>query len=342
MTTSQIGQFLRTPTMRLAAIHLAIIMSLSIGFSVVFYHTSDRQFARPAAPPARSESMLWPNDRFDSELRRAMDERFNQTRQALLVRLVWINIVTLFVGGGISYLLARWSLRPIEEAMEAQVQFVSDASHELRTPLTVLQTSNEIALRKKKLPAAEARTLIEHNVEEVKKLRDLSNMLLDLIRSEHKAARESVQLQDVVSEAMTAVVPVAQAKNIAIEDAVPSIAANTNNAILVRIVVILLDNAIKYSPADTQVVLTARQDSDKVLLEVTDQGIGIRASDMPMIFRRFYRADKSRSTTAVHGYGLGLAIAEKLATQIGATITVESVAGEGSTFRVELPVANDE
>ncbi len=337
MMTSQIGQFLRTPTMRLAAIHLAIIMSLSIGFSIVFYHTSDRQFARPAAPPARSESMLWPSDRFDSELRRVMDERFNQTRQALLVRLVWINIVTLLVGGGISYLLARWSLRPIEEAMEAQVQFVSDASHELRTPLTVLQTTNEIALRKKKLPVTEARTLIAHNVEEVKKLRDLSNMLLDLIRSEHRAVRESAQLQDVASEAMTAVVPAAQAKNIAIEDTVPDVAVDTNSAVLVRIIVILLDNAIKYSPVDTQVTLAAHQDGDKVLLEVADQGIGIRASDMPMIFRRFYRADKSRSASVVHGYGLGLAIAEKLAEQIGAKITVESVVGEGSTFRIELP-----
>ena len=340
MTASKMVQFFRTPTARLAAIHLAIIMSLSIGFSVVFYHTSDRQFARPATPPMRSESMLWPNDRFDRELRRAVDERFNQTRHALLVRLVWINIVTLFAGGGISYLLARWSLRPIEEAMEAQVQFVSDASHELRTPLTVLQTTNEIALRKKKLPAAEARTLIEHNIEEVKKLRDLSNMLLDLIRNEHEVSREPVQLQDVVSQAMTAVVPAAQAKGIAIEDTVPDLAVNANSTILVRIVVILLDNAIKYSPAGTQVTLAARQNGDKVLLEVADQGVGIRASDLPMIFRRFYRADKSRSATGVHGYGLGLAIAEKLAEQIGATITVESVVGEGSTFRVELPAAS--
>lgn len=340
--TQQLKQFLTTPTVRLAAIHLAIIMLLSISFSVVFYNTSDRQFSRPIGP--FSQSTFSPpggfTNQFDTQIRSLVDERFNQTREALLVRLIWINLGTLLFGSIVSYFLARWSLRPIEESMEAQTQFVSDASHELRTPLTVLQTTNEIALRKQKLPAAEARELISHNVEEVKKLRDLSNTLLDLLKNSNEPAQLGlVDLQDAVSEAMSSVVVIAQGKDITIEDTVPKLQAHTNKALLARIVAVLLDNAVKYSKRDGQVVISASQAGKKVLLHVTDQGIGIRASDLPLIFRRFYRADKSRSSADVQGYGLGLSIADKIATQLGAKLTVKSTPGRGSTFTVELPAA---
>ncbi len=338
----QLLKLLGTPTIRLATIHLAIIMLLSVGFSVVFYQTSDHQFARPIRPP--SQSMSGSSDgnttRFDEEVRSAIDDRFDQTRQALLTRLIWLNVSALLIGAVISYILARWSLRPIEETMDAQAQFVSDASHELRTPLTVLQTTNEVALRKSQLPVAEARTLIAHNVEEVKKLRDLSNTLLDLLKRPNKTvALTSVNLQDVVSEAMSPVVVVAQQKNITIEDTVPKLYARTNHALLARIVAVLLDNAVKYSNNDTQVTVSASRSGKKALLRISDTGIGIRATDLPFIFNRFYRADKSRSNVMnAHGYGLGLSIADKISQRINAKITVESTVGKGSTFTIELPV----
>ena len=337
----RIRQLFNAPTFRLAAIHLMIIMLMSVSFSVIFYHTSDRQFSRPIAPMATQNIPSSPfgdfAGRFDRELRNALDERFNQTRQELLLLLVWINIVTLLLGAIISYVLARWSLRPIEAAMDAQIQFVSDASHELRTPLTVLQATNEVALRKSKLSAADARELATHNVEEVKKLRDLTNTLLDLLKHTDTVAFETVNLQNVVSEAMTFVVTPAQEKNIVVEDTVPHIHAQTNHALLVRILSVLLDNAVKYSPRDTRITLSATRSGKKVLLHVTDQGIGIEDSELPLIFRRFYRADKSRGKETTHGYGLGLSIADKIARQLGANITVKSQVGTGSTFTVELP-----
>lgn len=333
----------RTPTLRLAAIYLALIMLLCISFSIIFYHTSNSQFNRPL-PQFGQSTMGGSGDtftggRYDSEIRTIIDERFNQTRQALLVRLIWINLATLVAGAAISYVLARWSLRPIEEAMDAQAQFVSDASHELRTPLAVLQTTNEVALRKNKLPAPEAKQLIAYNLEEVKKLRDLSNTLLDLLKNSNDAVvLEPVSLQDVVSEAMGPVVAVAQQKHITIEDIVPKLHARTNQALLARLVAILLDNAVKYSDNGTQVTVSATQSGKKVFLHITDQGIGMRSADMPLIFHRFYRADKSRSSASdVQGYGLGLSIAEKIAARLDAKITVKSSLGKGSTFTVELP-----
>lgn len=338
----RLKQLLSTPTIRLAAIHLTIIMLFSISFSAVLYNISDRQFSRPFTPvpsqgirPGVPEGFM---NRFDNELRSALDERLDQTRQELFIRLIWVNITALILGSVISYYLARWSLKPIEEAMDAQTQFVSDASHELRTPLAVLQTSNEVALRKSKLTPKEARDLAANNVEEVKKLRDLTNTLLDLLKSSSKdLLLKETSLQNVVSEAMSFVVTAAQIKNISIEDKVPKINVYTNQALLARILSVILDNAVKYSPSNTQITITANKSAKKTLIHVADQGVGIRASDLPLIFRRFYQADKSRNTSQSQGYGLGLSIADKISRQIGAKITATSTIGQGSTFTVELP-----
>lgn len=348
----QLLRFLGTPTVKLAGTYLAIIMLMSVSFSIIFYNTSAQQFSRPIPGVGQSElrqnGNVMFNDQngsivFNDELRRVIDERFAQTRRALKIRLVWINLSALVLGSVISYILARRSLQPIEEAMEAQTQFVSDASHELRTPLTVLQTTNEVALRRPKLPAADARDLIAHNVEEVKKLRHLSNMLLELLKNnDAEVIFAPVNLQDVVSDALGSVVAVAQDKDITIEDQVPKVYALTSKELLARIVVILLDNAVKYSEAGKVITISAKQTEKKVFLSVTDQGIGIRASDLPHIFRRFYRADKSRSVNDTHGYGLGLAIADKLSEQSGAKIHVSSTLGKGSTFAIELSVPSKE
>ncbi len=333
--------FANIPTVRLTLVHLAIIMTLSITFSVVLYKTS----TRPMSPPPRQgwESNLptqnnRPERYLDDNARLVVEEYLQQRKHELLIRLIWINLGVLFVGIIISYVLARWSLRPIEEAMDSQIQFVSDASHELRTPLTVLQTTNEVASRKKKLPISEARELIAHNVDEVKKLKNLTEMLLGLLKDDKKPVEfTDVNLQDIVSDAMSSVVEIAQAKNISIEDTVPKLKIKTDYSSLVQIISILLDNAVKYSDKGQQITISADKTDNKIYLHVADGGIGIRASDLPHIFNRFYRADKSRSkASGVQGYGLGLAIAQKLAKQIDTRITVKSETDKGSTFTAEI------
>lgn len=340
MSRSNLARFIGTPTAKLAATYLAIIMLMSIGFSAVFYSTSARQVARPPVPQSGQFSpstTIGTQQPFDIEVRRAVEARFAEAREALFMRLIWINLVALVAGGVISYALARRSLQPIEEAMEAQTQFVSDASHELRTPLTVLQTTNEVALRKKKLDNKDARELIAHNVEEVKKLRDLSDSLLDLLKTDKEISLTTVNLQDVVTESLQHIVKVAQQKDITIEEAVPPIKVQSNKLLLSRVMTILLDNAIKYSENEKVIKITAKQIADKTYVYVEDEGIGIKASDLPHIFRRFYRADKSRSTVGVSGYGLGLSIADKITRQLNAKIQAESTVGQGSTFTLILP-----
>lgn len=341
MSKNGFAKFASTPTAKLAATYLAIMMLMSLSFSVMIYSASANQLGRPL-PPTTQEipSMGVSVGPFNEQVKKVVEKRFAEARDAALLRLVWLNLGVLVLGGVVSYSLARRSLKPIEEAMDTQTQFVSDASHELRTPLTVLQTTNEVALRKKNLDTNEARELIAHNVDEVKKLRNLSDSLLNLLKTSDKDATLSrINLQDVISESLPHIVAVAQQKNIVIEDQVPSLFVQSNKILLTRIITILLENAVKYSEEEKPIKLVAKKTDGHIQLDVVDHGIGIKASDVPHIFRRFYRADKSRSGSDTPGYGLGLSIAEKTAKQLNVKIKVKSTIGEGSTFSLIIPAS---
>jgi two-component system sensor histidine kinase CiaH len=335
------GMNFSNATIKLAATYLAIIMAMSIGFSLIFYQASANQFDRPFPPKVNRSSQeinIDENAAQDrAELIALLEERSAEARDVLQLRILYLNVLALFTGSLISYLLARWSLRPIEASVDAQSQFVSDASHELRTPLTVLQTTNEVALRKKKISEKSSRELIAYNIEETKKLQRLSSSLLDLLKgNSRRTLKMEVELQDVIAKAMENVVDIAQEKKISIKDMSDRITLKTEPELLVRLLSILLDNAVKYSEANTFVTIAAEEDGKVARISVIDQGIGIKASDLPHIFRRFYRADKSRTSQDAAGYGLGLSIAEKIADQIDVKLSVKSHSGEGSTFTITL------
>lgn len=240
----------------------------------------------------------------------------------------------------LSFILARKTLRPIEASIEAQSQFVSDASHELRTPLTAMQTINEVALRRSKITVESAKVIIRQNIEEIVKLRSLTDSLLRLARNDTPDFGGSASLQDIASEAMTNVIQLAQKKNISVDDSVEDLAVTGNIQQLSQILVILLDNAIKYSPENTTVYLTSERKGKYAVLHVRDGGPGIRPYDLRRIFERFYRADQSRSSQRVEGHGIGLSLARKIARQFDGDILAKSTVGEGSTFTIKLPVAN--
>lgn len=345
MNIETIKNFIATPTAKLAATYLAIIMLMSISFSIVFYSTSARQLARPMPPNEQSAPMGGGvnSQLFDDQIREAVEARFSEARNELLIKLIWINFGALIVGAAISYLLARKSLRPIEEAMDAQTQFVSDASHELRTPLTVLQTTNEVALRKKKIKEQEARELLAHNIEEVQKLRHLSDSLLELLKNEKRSSElNEVALKNTVSLAVDETKELAKKKDIKIKNDVTKYKVKSDSNLLSRLIVILLDNAIKYSYKGGVIKIAGREVKGRVYIDIIDEGIGIKASDIDHIFRRFYRADRSRTKgEETNGYGLGLSIAAKIAKQLNHEIQVESVIGEGSTFTIVVPLSNN-
>lgn len=330
----RLSNILQNDRYRLTATYLVIIMGLTLVFSSVIYAVSSSQFDKQL--PAAVDPFVMNNRYYD--VHNLLEERANEARIELVIWLVLLNIVTGIAGIFFSYFLARKTLEPIEQAMQAQAQFVSDASHELRTPLTALQLSNEVALRKKKLQLPEAKELLAYNVSETVKLRTLTDALLGFTKQQDESplVREA-DVSTVLSSAIASFTPVAKAKHITIEYVPVPLKVTTNTQAVEQILRILLDNAVKYSSEHSAVVISVSKKRQQVVITVEDRGIGIAKRHQEKIFDRFYRVDSSRSSQHSNGSGLGLAIAKSLAEKNGFGLSVSSEEGKGSKFTIQIP-----
>ncbi len=318
-------------TNRLALSYLAVIMALSLCFSAAIFSIMSSELDRPL-PPRQDDAL---HQQINDGLDERLEQRNTETRTSVLGSLAIINGVMLAGGTAFSYYLARRTLRPIEAAMAAQSQFISDASHEIRTPLTALQTSNEVVLRKAVITESKARDVFTKNIVEIEKLRGLADALLSLAKTEQaNDSQQTTRLDDLLAEVASRVQPLADKKHCTVNIDAPAASITANSAALQQIITILLDNAIKYSPEKSAVQIAATVDGNKLAITIRDNGIGIAAKDLPHIFDRFYRADTARTRTDTSGHGLGLAIAKQLADRHGYTISCDSTPGRGSVFTV--------
>uniref|UniRef100_A0A7C2EIV3 histidine kinase n=1 Tax=Ammonifex degensii TaxID=42838 RepID=A0A7C2EIV3_9THEO len=154
----------------------------------------------------------------------------------------------------------------------------------------------------------------------------------------HSRDFEEVSLKEAFTEAVEKIRPFANEKRIQIISNLEDIKLQGDKTALATLFGILLDNAVKYSPEDKAVNVAATTRKNEAVITVQDFGIGIRASELPYIFNRFYRADASRTKSQVQGYGLGLAIAKAIIDSHGGKVDVKSVPGKGTTFTIFLPL----
>lgn len=266
------------------------------------------------------------------------------TKQRLLCVLCIVNGSILVLSAVLGYFLAGKTLKPIADMMDEQNQFITDASHEFRTPLTSLKSSIEVNLRDKFLTLDHAKKLLKENITEVNKLQLLSDELLKLSQYEKPhsvTVKKLCKISDIAEKAVHRIEASAKQKSIKVIDKTHPISFQGNPYDLTDLLVILLDNALKYSSAKKNIIICDGKNDNSITLSVSDQGIGIDKEDIPHIFDRFYRADTSRMRDRDGGYGLGLAIAKKIVDSHHGTIWVESAVGKGSTFFVRLPVKHN-
>lgn len=323
--------------LKLTTWYLAIIMALSIGCSLVIYHTSSNALTQDTTRQIRYfNTFLGPTDLLNyGQLR---DRQLANDRSHLRADLLLFNLLVLVGGGAISYALARRTLEPIEESLEAQKRFAADASHELRTPLTAMQAETEVGLRDPKLSRAGAIKLLESNLEELSKLRTLSEGLLKLANHGGRPqAFTAVSMSAVARAAQERLDKAAKAKKIKISSQLTDAETFGDQQNLTDLAAILLDNAIKFSSNGQTVEIATGRHGKDAYMRVTDHGVGIKAENLPYIFDRFYQADSSRHKGQPGGYGLGLAIARKIADLHGGHIEVKSTLGQGSSFTIFLP-----
>ena len=323
--------------LKVGGTYLTIIMLMSIIFSFAIYQISDRELSgqRKIEIPRGMRAVIQ-IDEFDI-LREA---QLQQARNNLRQKLIAFNIFTLLAGGIISYYLALRSLKPIEDAYERQDRFTSDASHEIRTPLTAMRSEIEVALRDKKLGLKDARNTLESNLEEIIRLEALTEGLLALAKQENNMIqKQKVNLNETTKLATDRVTILAKEKLIKIninQSKKHFVYAEPTS--LLQAIVILLDNAIKYSPLGSEINISSKNNRTNHEIIVRDSGSGIPEKDLPRIFDRFYRADKSRAKdTQKNGYGLGLAIAKQIIDSHGGEIKLKSQSNTGTTAIISLP-----
>jgi signal transduction histidine kinase len=240
----------------------------------------------------------------------------------------------------------RKSTAPVERTIEHMRRFMADAAHELRTPLTVVRSRAEVALQQPRGPEEyeEALRGIER---ETRRLGAIVEDLLILARADagqRPIARERVYLDDLTLDAAGAARVVAQAKGVALDmDEFDEAAVEGDPNLLRQLVMILLDNAVKFTARGGRVRVRVGAPSQRPTLVVEDTGIGIAAEQLPHVFERFYRGDPARSrrtnSEGVDGAGLGLSIAKWIADAHHAEIALTSEPGAGTRVSVQFAPA---
>lgn len=272
-----------------------------------------------------------------------LDQALARFDTAFQERLILVNVVLLLVAGILSYILSGYSLRSVRENLENQQEFAADASHELRTPLTTI-SMEIVALQKthKRLPRPVKETL-QSIQQEVRRMQQIVNGLLTLVRNDRESGAGWVvtDLNQVVTESVKQMQTLAAAKEVALQchSAPGKLPVRVIPDQLKQVCLILLDNAIKYTPAQGTVTIDTSIKGRGVYLTVEDTGVGIPESELPLIFDRFYRV-KGLDRTGQKGAGLGLTIAHKLIETARGTIRVSSTIGIGSRFVIRLPRAS--
>jgi two-component system, OmpR family, sensor kinase len=230
----------------------------------------------------------------------------------------------------------------IERSFEVQRRFTADASHELRSPLSRLRAELEVTLRRPR-DRAEYEEALRSCLDEVERLSRLTEELLGLARLDAGEARQAptaVPLTPIVEEALRRLAPEAERREV-------TLVAEPGPALIVRAapgaaslaVANVLDNAVKFSPAGGRVTIRVCAEGDEAVVSVSDSGPGVLPEELPRLFERFHRGSAARSAEAP-GTGLGLAISRSLVEGQGGSIAVESVAGEGATFSIRLPLTH--
>ncbi|MCK5680934.1 HAMP domain-containing protein [bacterium] len=308
-------EFVRESMRNLVVVFLVLVPSLLFAAALVGFFLAGKAF-KPIREIARTTRHITVNN---------LDER-------ITVPAARDDIGEL--ASTINGMLDRLSL-----SFQKTTQFTADASHELRTPLTIMQGELEIALRGERSVEEYIETL-GSSLEEVERMSKIVNDLLLLSKSDmgHEVTRrDPVDLVTLLDSLLPHFKILAEAQQIELSSSLVEVDTVFGDQLRLRqLLVNLLTNAIRYTAAGGKVDLTLRNIDSGVEIAVADTGIGIPAEDIPRIFDRFYRADKARSRQ-YGGSGLGLSIVKSIVNAHEGSITVDSVVGDGSVFKVTLP-----
>lgn len=334
LVTNSTATDFKTAVIRLTAYYTLGVFCILIVFSVAVYNLFSLEVER------RIE-IEYEDDEYIPMLEVRTEPLLHEVTENLYNILVISDAVLLFFTIIISYVLARKTLAPLEEAYEREKQFVADAAHELRTPLSVLKAGAEVLLEKDRA-REEYRQFVVESQDEINRLITLSNNLLFLVRHTGGVARatQTFSLDEVCVQQCERLVAYATQKGVTVTHQVDAPVTQVGNRDdMARLVLNLLKNAVDYNREGGSVRLTLLKAHREATLRISDTGIGIAPSDVPRIFERFFKADTARTQKSTTGSGLGLALVKEIADAHSGTLRVESKIGEGTTIELRVPCA---
>ncbi|WP_339196059.1 HAMP domain-containing sensor histidine kinase [Paenibacillus sp. FSL P4-0176] len=264
-------------------------------------------------------------------------------QQGILTNLIYtfaiVGLVMLIVIYFLSRYFANRSIAPVREAFEKQKQFIGDASHELKTPLAIINTNADVLLANQEDTIANQAKWLHYIKSETERMTGLTNDLLYLTQMDDSRStmiHAKFNISDAVESIILPMEAVIFEKNISLDYNIePNLTVHGNSEQIKQVILILLDNAVKYSGPKGAVNVTLQKQNNDVVLAVSNTGEGIAPEHLDRIFDRFYRTDSSRARKH-GGHGLGLAIARSIVDQHKGEVYARSVVGEGATFYVRL------
>ncbi|WP_379137377.1 sensor histidine kinase [Paenibacillus sp. sgz500958] len=264
-------------------------------------------------------------------------------QQEILKKLIYtftavgsVMLITLYFA---SRFFANRSIQPVKEAFYKQKQFIADASHELKTPLAIINTNADVLLANQEDTIHNQSKWLHYIKSETERMANLTSDLLYLTEMDDSKTNmvfTTFNMSDAVEHIILTMEAVFFEKQLSLEyDIEPDLTAHGSSEQIKQVVMILVDNAVKYTNPKGEVIISLKKQHNDIMLSVTNTGDGIAPEHLTRIFDRFYRTDASRTRTQ-GGHGLGLAIAKSIIEQHKGKIYAKSVVGESTTFYVQL------
>ena len=326
------GRFTELQNLKLSVNNLATIQSVNVKNDDQTLHF--RSITRKLDTPQEDVAYIQLLENTDQ-----IDESLRTFKTILIVCMVLFWLISLAV----SYFISKKNMAPIIKAWQKQQEFVENASHELRTPLTIIQNSLQKLFTTPNETILEQSEPIAQALNETRRLTSLTNDLLTIARSdanETTLALNNLQTQPFITQLAK---PFQEIANLENKFFILENYANENVLVdekkIHQLLVILLDNALKYTQEKDKIILLSQITHDDWLLEVRNTGANISDEDKQQIFERFYREERSRNKNS-GGFGLGLAIAQQIVKEHHGKLTVHDLNPKGVIFRAKIPLKN--
>lgn len=268
-------------------------------------------------------------------LRIAFTSKEYLTNRILTICLTSLSVTLIFlvIVFFISLMVANFAVKPVQKSIEQQKRFIADASHELKTPLAVISANNKII---EKSATKKQKEWIESNNEEIKAMSDIISEMLTLAQTEamSNVSKTDVNISKLATACCLQFEPVAYEKNIELKQEIEKdINVLFDEKMLKKLIVILIDNAIKYESEKGEVIISVKKNGSNTVLKVKNQNSFIPKEKLTHIFERFYKVDETHSS---EGFGLGLSIAKNIVDLNGCDISVASDKENGTYFEVKI------